>query len=720
MDGYRFSDFSLFPKESKLVERLKDTVRQAMQFRKKIESDWAENVKMLNGDFWDWPDFGLDRVQVNMFWATVRSMGPSLYMQDPDILTPPKRAQDVDSAAVMEAAINYWLPKMQTTDVMHELIPDALCCSFAVCKSGYVLNKVQAKVTIDHESGSMELADESQQVDLAEHSIELRDFMVGSHPCLNRVSPFNFYVDWKATGPHNAEWVFERIYRNIEEVKGDPAYENTRGLQPTSRYVKDGLWQHQYYQPTAADFFSGQSSQGPWGQNDRGFDDIVELFEFWHRPTRKLYTLSPFHPKLLRSGGWPYEHAKFPYHDLMLTVRVPDKLYPMPFLSAIKPQASELNKLRTYSLAFVKRAITRFFINSNMFDNETLEAFKSGKVAPVVPVDGDPKDAVYVLEGSGMGPETHKMIEDIKDDMRVISQIQDFQQPSSETTATSQKLISNNQNVAIGWMQRQVLRTVRDISSCTMANLKQFADLPQMIKITGRSDFPWREFTRDDIQGEYDCEVKPGTQLMQDRQMLQKGALDLFNLLVPVGLQTGKYDVDELTLDVLKTFPHIRDPSKILKGAQDMNKPPNDPAAENILLSIGGMPKISPNDPDDMHIQVHQQGQAQAKTQEEAYRWLAHIQEHEKAKMMKMAMAMMQAQQQAGMQPPGQGGPPSPPPGGGPPGSGRPPNPPQPPVQGGQGRPGAQPGFPMAPRQMSEKPATPDGMARAQSRRETN
>lgn len=689
-------------KPSEIVEM----VNQAQLLRQDMERDWIENVQFLMGRFGSHGQYGqdVDRVDVNQAWANLMAIIPTLYWRNPRVLAKAKRPQDIMSAPVLESGIQHWITKIGTQRVTQRLIVDAHCFPFALSKLGFRVKDVAVAVKVDRTTGGLEVVDESEEIDLSEFDVEQRMLQVGERPVLKRVSLLSAWIDPLCADFEESEWLCEEVVRHVDEVKDDPKYKNTSKLKSTGK-ISDIFATNSA--PTRGAPYMHEN-QGPYTSAIGGVakvrDSQIVLWEFWHKIERRLYVIVPDQGVCLRDEDWPYPF--FPYKAVQLGVPVPDTPYPMPPNSVWKPQQRELNNLRTYTLDHIKREIPKHLVDAGKCDNQAQQDLREG-VQQIVFVSGNPNEIHATLPGAPVSSDVWRAEATIKQDIISITGLPDFQRATAtpDTTATEQRLIANATAARIDYQRAQIAEMVKWVASGIHKLLRVYWDKPEWIRVTGKSDWEYRQIDAEALGGEYEIEIEVGSQLPPDRETEKKRALDQFSILAPIAVQRPDLlKFDELVRYLMEKL-EVPDPERFLQN-EDVNKPPSDAHDEEHLLEQGGMPTFSPNDNHPGHILIHTEGIQRAGDDQDRWRRLVHLKkhlDHEEQRMIAQAMSQSDMLQQVGaaMGQPGMGGPPS--------------N--VVPLQGGQGRQSPQPGFPINPRQFSQAAPNTTTQTRVDSRR---
>lgn len=703
--------------QKSLVDDILGKIAYVARKRKPVEEDWAENLRWMNGDFTGGePEVVRDRVDVNLFWSLGRAIVPGVYFRDPDILVEPENPIGIERAPLLQAILRYRFRKMGVKKVIQKMIMDGLPHHKGFCKVGYVMETFRTEAETDPVTGEVTaVTDASTYHDLAEHQIEKMETQVGSHPVIHRVSPRALYADAMSTEIADAMWMAEEIVMHVDDLQADDRYD-AADVRPNfcpTEGMDGGIDALSSAYDIESRGTSSASGLGPYGDPNEPSPDgsqLVRMYEFWDRRTRRVITVVPGHPEPIRDIPWPY--PRFPYFELCLTLEVPDEPYPMPVLTAVKPQQVEINEIRSYQLDYIKRAITKYAVDTSIVDQPGRDALARADGLPVIPVSGDATKAIHVIQGAAMNPEVHVAEQTIRRDVSEISGVAEFQRGNATprgTTATEQRLMAQSSSMSIEMMIDKTQDLVVEIANFVADLDMQYAEKEQILRITGDSGVEWKRWTKSDIQGDYEISIHAGTQLHVDQAMRAKQALDRFNLLAPIALQGGPVKFGPLLKDTLEATG-AKNISQYIDDTK-LDRPPQDPWMEEELLKIGGKPSISSNDEDDEHIAIHMQ-EAERETDDfNLYRRMIHIRDHQVQKVRKQQMMMAQLAGMGGpMGGPGMGAP-------------QPPNPMgQSPMgrvnSGGMGRQTPKPGQPANPRQMSERNPNIDGVFRAASTQE--
>lgn len=734
--------------------------------RKSREEDWRDNLRILSrhrGSRLEDIEVGLE-ADINLCYATVRTMVPSLYFQGPDLRVVPENPQGIQSAPLVKALLDQRFRKSKGKRQVKKAINDSMACTYGWLKVGYVQEEVEVEEPKEEteapetgeEAGeeipdSVEFGGEpsepmddgeppeavgfdvpQQEPDMmpmgeppgstpiqfsmeppepeeileksnATPLVETTSYLTlteGSHSNVKRVSPFDILFDMNATGPDDdsLEWIAQRVRLHMDDCVGNSNYK-----QGALKLVKSpGSTADQDRYAGGVQLFDSDmqlepgSDMGPLRDTEMGNSPDDEgkfvAWEFWDIRNRRIYVIPESVPNVFIQDR-PMPFPRHPFFGLVLTVEVTDEPYPDPVITMLKGNQHQLNEIRSAMIDHIHRATPRVVADSTLMDDEDQKEFKQGGTLPFVRIKGDVSKAFAVVQGTPMNSDMFQVEAKIQQDAGQTSGISEFQRGSTtdaETTATRDKIMAQTVSVVIEENRDRVADLITDCCTLMLQLEKMYTDKKQIVRIVGDSDVEWREWDRTDILGEYDISVVAGSQVLTNRAIAVKQALDAFNLFSPIALQGGPVNFYPLAYNVLETmgFKNI----DLILPREKMSKKPQDPHAENELMLRGGMPEPGINDNDQDHIQVHMRLLEQKGLDPQIVYIIGQHIRQTQVQMQQKMMMQQQAQMQAmGGMPGAPGGQPNAP------GVGR--------VNGpGAGRQQPAPGQPASPRQFAEAP----------------
>lgn len=499
----------------------------------------AKNFRKWIAERYRWKDFidefkghfrianGSADIQINAInyvFAYMKTEIPALYLKNPYIKVNAKKESSIQSARILEEVINYdWRHKRLKKENKKNIF-DGKLIGHSWFKSGYT-GKFG---TVEDGNGN------------SREYIESEDF-------------FGYRVPWDSIvfdpdavdPPHDCGWIAHDVWCNLDDAKANPRYKNTDKLTAQSR------------QPTN---YSNSTSSSDSQQN-REDQKKACLIEVWDIKSQTVFTISVGVDDYIEDPKpWPYEMKGFPFSYLCFNP-VNDEPYGMPDIYMFETQILELTKIRAMELDHLKRGNRQFGYNGQL-TQEQKDSIALGITGNVVEnLDVDKFKALPYAPFQSDGYAVEKLI---KEDMINISGQSPQERGATQQTTT--RTFRELAQIAKGAENRraeqidQVEDFVTDIANKRIALMQQFADLPYYVRITGKdpkeimqaiqnrpsaqqpgavTDAQGFTFTKEDIQGEYDIEVVPGSTAPMDKNTIISMILDALQYLPTLGVMPG-------------------------------------------------------------------------------------------------------------------------------------------------------------------------------------
>ena len=485
---------------------------------------------------------------INLVYAMTMTEIANLSLKDPHFEVTAKNKSTILSARIRELAINYiWRHKRMKGQSKRSLL-DALLVGHGWFKTGYT----GTFGTIEDGSGHVS------------EFIESEDFF-GYHV---RWEDISFNIDC-LDPPHDCRWMAHQIVRPIDEVKKNKRFSGREDLKAT-------FFHHNIGNKEGAPLTSKGIMDDPMLQK-------VRMWEVWDITKKEVFTLAEGLDKYLeKPKKWPYEMRGFPFSFLAFN-RLNDTPYPVPDTWQYEPQVLELIKIRAMQLDHLKRfnrqiEVLRGALSEEQKSNLALgltgnivESEQFGKIQPIAypPIQAD----IYAVEDR------------VKEDLANIAPQSALDRGAMQRTST--RTVGELKQIQKGNENRRAERLdnyedfLEDIGRNLISILMQFADEPFYVKLTGEepqalleqlqsrpsalsqgavTDKQGFTFTREDIQGEFDLDVKVGSTIPLNRENKILIIQDIIEKLPKLGVDAkspvmgaiGKMLADELDLPELK------------------------------------------------------------------------------------------------------------------------------------------------------------------------
>ena len=567
------------PSNNEILARYRKKITQSKRWRREeyYDDTWRRLVDLYQGKHYE-HYAEEDRILVNLAFSTVNVIAPSISVNYPKITVNAVNPDNAGQAVIAEAVVNYWWRHRNFKDHFRSAVKDFLIVGHGWLKVGY--RYVEEERVGDFEDVS--------DANVEENVTSTTLVVTKDEPFVERVSPFDVFVDPDATSMDDAKWICHRVRRTLNDVRTDKRYaKNAREDVPAVSYAR----------------YTDDPSSRKIHDKDEGYADVYEFYDL------KNNTVSVF-----ADGGESFliKPKKQPYafgHPFVMirNYDIPDCFYPMGDLEAIEPMQRELNETRTQMMNHRKRYARKYLYRETNFDSNGRAALESDEDNVMVPVQGDMPlaDAVAPFPALINPPEFYNQSELIRTDIELISGVTEFMRggvSEIRRTATEAALIQDAQNARTADKLAVIETCIAKLGRRVLQLAQQFMTGEQVARITARDGEPmWVTFDRDYIDGEFDFEVAAGSTQPTNEAYRRQSALQMVDAMAPF-VSAGVIDVAKLGAYVLQfgfgvknpemfmTTPEQPQPDEMAMGAPPMPAPPVD-----AMGAMGaGAPPIDP------------------------------------------------------------------------------------------------------------------------------
>ena len=569
---------------------------------------WRRMVDLYRGKHWPRTTVSNeDLIAVNLAFSTVNVIAPAVSVNHPKIVVTPNKPEDEDRAAFVEAVVNHLWRHHDFRKPFRRSVKDFLIFGHGWLKVGW--NFVEQERTLSDSERDELFIDAVGETDLfamenpemagdlptdeqmAANIPDTAMMVVEDQPFIERVSPYDIYIDPEATCLEDAQWICQRIVRPLEEAKKDKRYKASARKNLGADSVLNPM-----FTPTDRE------------QQDQYLQDIVDrtvIFEFYDIVNNKMSVLAQNGQEFLVDPiPMPYAYGQ-PF-VMLRNYDVPDYFYPMGDLEAIESLQEELDKTRSQLVNARKRYARKYLFHERSFGpegREALEADEDGRLVPVVDENKSLNEVVVPMPQTPLSPEIYNYSAIIEQDINTVSGVSEYARgsmPEIRRTATEASIIADAQNaraadklaiieIGIGHLARRVIQL-----------MQQFMTGQQMAQVADRGGQNlFVPFERDDIIGEYDFSVEGGSTQPMNETIRKQQAVSLMNAVAPlVGVGI---DPAALAKYLLQTGFGVKNPDKFL--IQPGQQTPQDLQAAQtesggVLNPFGGAQAPIPDNPD--------------------------------------------------------------------------------------------------------------------------
>lgn len=604
--AYEFEEEKGSPNE-KALKKYRKCVEAAQKWRAdNYDEEWRSFVNLYaNKHFLDeqWDDFSdAHKISVGVSFSTINIIYPSVSIARPKVTVTATHPGMVEVAETAEAVVNYWWRHYDYQDEFRQVVKDYLIIGHGWIKTTYLFEEDEVDRTDDeyqqeisgmlqqkYEAVMMRPEDEglfASDEEIIASVPTTKKVVKEDHPQLERVSPFDMYVDPDSSRLFDARWLAQRIAVPVEEAK------------------RRQDWNAQ----ARKDLCSGA---GQIKESDGVFEDQVDpdqkfviVYEYYNLSENTVCVFGMKGEKFLIDPT-PIKY-KFGHPFVMLrNYEVPEKLYPMGELECLKPLQLELDFTRSAQLRDLLGHTRQHLVRKGTLDQENMQRLSAGRDGELVLVEETAPDdlshAIVAAPTNDIPQQTYQMSEVIQSDMTRTSGVSDYQMgamPEIRRTATEAGIIQDSANARAADKLAQIELTLAKVARRILQLGQQFLSQEQTARIAGEDgSVAWVEFDKEAIAGEFDFEIEAGSTQPQNETFRRQSALQLMDavsspLFAPqpdpmTGLPVPIIDPRKLAEHVLRYGFGIKNPQEFLAP----EPPPMDPAMM-AMGEQGGMPPV--------------------------------------------------------------------------------------------------------------------------------
>ena len=577
---------------SEIIVSYRNKIEQTKRWRREERCDdlWARMIDMYRGKHFK-TETQEDRLLVNIAFATINVISPSVSVNYPKITVNARKYEDAPRAVVTEAVVNYWWKHYECQKEFRTAVKDMLIIGHGFLKTGYRF--------VEKDGSDYEASDELASA--APESITESDFIITEdRPFVERISPFDVFVDADATSMQDMRWIAQRVRRPLKDVKKDKRYNSAaRNEAAPSHYSKWGI-----------DDWRG-SVRPRRSENED--DAYVEIWEYYDIETGKMSVFCDGGDKfLVNPTTIPFS---FGHPFVMLrNYEVPEHFYPMGELEAIEPLQMELNQTRTQMMNHRKRFSRKWLYKESAFDADGRAALESDEDNVMVPViSEEPLGGVITPMPAVISPpEFYNQSNLISGDIDRVSGISEYQRggmPEIRRTATEAAISQDASNARSSDKLAIIERGIGECARRLVMLAQQYMTAEGAVRVAGKDAQPiWINFDRDYIQGDFDFEVEGGSTQPVNESFRRQMALQVVDAMAPFA-SAGIIDMPKLATYVLQYGFGIKTAASFVTAAPPPMPPEMAEAPQGALPP--GMPPQGPP-PEAMMQEAPPQGGAPA------------------------------------------------------------------------------------------------------------
>jgi|TARA_R110000823_G_scaffold288773_2_gene407180 hypothetical protein len=559
---------------SELLNDYVERIDRSRRWREQegLDATWWRLNDLYRGRHWPRTTAAQrDLIAVNLSFSTVNVIAPSVSVNHPKIVVAANDPENSSKAASVEAVVNHLWRHHDFQTPFRRAVKDFLIFGHGWLKVGWKfveqemsLSDVQRQDLLDQAINEVDMfAAEAPAFagglptdeEVAANVPQTAMMVVEDQPFVERVSPFDVFVDPEATCMDDVSWIAQKIVRPLAEAQEDKRYRPSVRKQLTADGGVNPMYASQYLD-----------------NKEYLFDE--ERVTIWEYYDIKANTLSVWAETsdefLINPIAMPYAYGQ-PF-VMLRNYDVPDFFYPIGDLEAIESLQLELDKTRSQLMNDRKRYARKYLFHERSFGPEGREALESdedGRMVPVVDENKPLSDVVIPMPQVPISPEIYAYSDIIETDINTVSGISEYARgamPEIRRTATEASIIADAQNARASDKLAIIESAIARIGRRVIQLLQQFMTGAATARIPEAGEEAFVGYSREDIVGEYHYSVEAGSTQPLNDTIRKQQAVSLLNAMGP--LVGTVIDPQALAVHVLKTGFDIKDPERFLMQAQ--------------------------------------------------------------------------------------------------------------------------------------------------------
>lgn len=584
-------------------------VENARTDRQKLDELWSLCLDMYAGRYVNPRDITKDGeyVRTGLIKSTVDILFASTTQRRPKLLVHANTIDDVGAARMAQMLVNHWWRRLEIHPEFRRAWMDTLIFGNGWLKTAWHEDSdmVEAPdppardVEALSATASALSAATGRQLPESEYREAFAERLRGdpvervaaSHPRVERISPFDVWIDPYSDFLKDANWICHRIWKTQEEVHNDEEYVKSvrEMVTPTSHQgmdIRSGRSRSNLFQSSVND----ESSRS------------VAVYEFWD-VERELFGVwaEGGEEYLVAPTDWPFPEQPF---EMMTLYDIPDEPYAVGEVEPLITLEDEANATRTQMLDNRRHLVPKFLAAAKALDENNMAELASPLPGGLVEISGtyaNPKEAIVPLAMPPIPHDLYRMFPIIRADIDRLASLDDIQRGSdgeirkSATEAAIRHRVSQSRS---GEKAEIVEETAARITRRMVSMAQQYLREPVLIRITGSdmgeeaAQFEAIGYEKLASGEEFDFSVEVGSMAIRDDTAAREEALALFKSLLPLAGQV--VNPTKLVTNLLTAFG-VKEPEQWL--VQQQQQQPEAPQPDGAAAAAEAPAEISPEAP---------------------------------------------------------------------------------------------------------------------------
>ena len=469
--------------------------------------------------------FPLNLIPVNLIFSFGRAMIPQLYFKNPVVAVNIERQGFEDAALTLQKVDDALIRVTKLKHTIKKMIAMAYCYGRGPAKCGFSLDKESTL-----RSGVFGVVPRASEL------WKLREMIAPNRPWFLPFYPDDFAFDAMVSDFEDSAWQAMRFERSARQLEDDDY------LTPLMKGVDKS--------------------------NDPDF--MYEFWEIWDKYTGRFVYMSEAGET---TSGENIEVWPFHVLDFNWTPRNP---IPVSDAELILKLQEEYNEIKTQIHEHRRVSVLKLIARKNSFDRDAKAMMESGKVAPLVEVDGVPSESLMEFKPSI--PESlytvgNTTLDDVRDSIGYTrNQLGEFQPPTRGRTAKEATIVQQAIMLRLDERRDMVADLIANVITTYNDYIIGTWEATDAERYVGEP-VGWEKL--DEVKDEYTVSIVPDSTLPVGRLVKQQEAKEMYLTLRGDPL----IDQVKLRLRFLSSFESGDTSLLNPMGAQLVEQSPNQPRA---------------------------------------------------------------------------------------------------------------------------------------------
>lgn len=562
---------------NKDLQAIRRRIRLGEQFyEKELKEDFERSLRLYTGDHYEGMRKASDkaRVSCNYTLNNIETKVNSVAFRYPQFFLKPKTREAQGIENIAKSAIQCEFKKARVMQELRSGWKDREIYGTGIVYTGWLFTTEDGRRMEDGRQPILEEGPDSTpnptDVNPPVSYAEVRD----DRFFIKRIRPSHFFVSPEAGRDIDcAEYCGYCEVRPLEEVKQDPRYRNTRQLKGTTKNLRSWFDKEMVQEYIEAD-----------PDSNRVPDDIkrVKLYHYYEKRRKIHVVMTDEHDKPLLEEKWTWEHDRYPFR-VRQNPGDDDCFWGVPSPLLTEHQQKELNEARSQLSDYRRRAVRKFQAPQGILNAKAKKALTSADALDIVEHTSSDPAPIVPIECPSIQPEVFATEDQVARDMQTILGINQYQlgrAPTKRTPTAEVEAIQSQGQARSQYDQQEFESWCAEVAEDCLAWLKMYSVKTRELPIYDSEGNvqAFRDFTREEIRGEYDIEVYVGsTTPPNDAATLESIGflLQSLNPLIQLALPAQQLGIHLLPLvrQIIKRLPDIRDVDEIIPQAPPMANP---------------------------------------------------------------------------------------------------------------------------------------------------